>query len=51
MQQLMIDTTDSKFDEARVDDSVGDKEMLEDDEQAMHSGSVERYLLNHSAGQ
>ena len=38
-----------KFDDTQGISTADDKELLE--EEALHSGSVERYLLNHSAGQ
>ena len=50
-QQIMINTGDpnQKFEETQGMSTAGDKELLE--EEALHSGSVEQFLLNHSAGQ
>ena len=38
-----------KFEETQGVGTADDKELLE--EEGLHSGSVERYLLNHSVGQ
>ena len=39
-----------KFEETQGIGNAEDKELL-DEEEGLHSGSVERYLLNHSVGQ